>query len=208
MLSRSARVVATAAAAAAMVFGSTQASAAVAVDGLQQEIDKVLATTEGGVQISRNEIAWNGGEALMSFALPGEARAPVSSPAAQKLQARTAGLPESTKETGSSALAGDNCPTEVFGDDWYCFYQYKSFEGWRLSWNAQHNAAVYFSTYGFNDMTSSWSNKGDLTLLVYSRTRVGEDLSCTNLLWYGDPHSNAASVAADNMADCFRARPY
>ncbi|MFF0740974.1 hypothetical protein ACFYVL_11290 [Streptomyces sp. NPDC004111] len=205
MLSRSARSIGVAVVVGATVFGSTQASATAAVDGLQREIDKVLAESEGGVQISRNEIAWHDGEAIMTFALPGERRAPVSSPAAQRLQARAAGLPESTREREGTALAADNCPTEVFGNDWYCFYQYPNWEGRRLAWNMPKTRFVNFSDYGFVNMTSSWSNKGEMNIRVYGRTRAGDDNSCIDPLWVEAPHTTDARANADNAADCFLA---
>ncbi|WP_424922053.1 peptidase inhibitor family I36 protein [Streptomyces sp. wa53] len=189
-----------------------------APDVLQQEIDEVLATTEGGVQISRNEIAWNGGEAILVFPLPGESAAPVSSASAQKLQAKVAGLPLSTTEgepagvdpeSGVSIAASDSCPTETFGNDWYCFYQYTNYGGRRLQWNNSHTFAVYFSDYGFENKTSSWSNKGGKTITVANRSKTGDDLSCREgngiALWRELPHSCASSVSAslDNKADCF-----
>ncbi|MFE2969439.1 hypothetical protein ACFXKC_38395 [Streptomyces sp. NPDC059340] len=97
-----------------------EARAAGSSDPLQQQIDDVLAKTDGGVQISRNEIAWNGGEVIMAFPLPGETQAPVSSPAAQRLQAEVVGVaadateqpPADESESDSSATASDSCPTE------------------------------------------------------------------------------------------------
>ncbi|RSN04695.1 hypothetical protein DMH25_20995 [Streptomyces sp. WAC 01325] len=206
---------------------TTDTSAATAPDSLQLEIDKVLANTEGGVQISRNEIAWNGGEAIMAFPLPGETHAPPSSPAAQKLQAKVAGVPFNQKaipaeiegaaasepvpsdetEPTVTPLASDACPTEVFGNDWYCFYQYKNYGGRRLQWNASHKwpNPVYFSAYDFVNRTSSWSNKGGKTIYVAGRIHAGSDMSCYNTLWEEPGHSRAASLssALDNKADCF-----
>ncbi|GHH47412.1 peptidase inhibitor family I36 protein [Streptomyces candidus] len=206
MLSRKARSVCVATVVAATVLGSTQAGAAVPVDTLQQEIDEVLAGTEGGVQISRNEIAWHGGQAIMTFTLPGEARTRVSSPAAQKLQARVAGLPEGTREAESAAMAVDPCPTEVFGNDWYCFYDGTSFTGRRLQWNATHTWFVDFAKHDFINKTSSWSNKGGLNVRVYSRTRAGDSNSCAELRWVEPAHTRAASLGAlNNIADCFTA---
>lgn len=189
-----------------LTLTSAQVGSASTVDGLQREMDKVLASTAGGVQISRNEIAWGEGEAILSFPLPGERKAPPSSPAAQRLQAKVADLPAGTKEN-ASALAEDDssCPTEVFGNDWYCFYQYKDYGGRRLQWNGPHTKTVYFSAYTFNDMASSWSNKGGFTIRVNGRTRAGDDSSCSSLQWTELAHSRSPSVTLDNMADCFTA---
>ncbi|MDX2825853.1 hypothetical protein Sipo8835_38345 [Streptomyces ipomoeae] len=198
------------------------------VDLLQQQINQVLVETEGGVQISRYEIAWDGGEAIMAFPLPGEEQAPMSSPAAQKLQAQYVGLPTDTREPNIQSVAtssdevpasedvssderepmfsvtsSDKCPTEIFGNDWYCFYQYKSFKGRRLQWNATHRDLVYFSKYNFENKTSSWSNKGNKTIKVYGRRYAGQDTTCYSPLWTELPHERSAEVNWDNAADCF-----
>ncbi|MCX2971942.1 MULTISPECIES: peptidase inhibitor family I36 protein [Streptomyces] len=97
----------------------------------------------------------------------------------------------------------------MFGNDWYCFYQYKDFGGRRLQWNLVHTDPVYFSEYDFVNRTSSWSNKGGLTVKVYGRTSSGSDASCRpgngNWLWNMLPHSSSSSVhsSLDNRADCF-----
>ncbi|MFE3250678.1 peptidase inhibitor family I36 protein [Streptomyces sp. NPDC059209] len=194
----------------------TQANAAEVPDELQREINDVLAKTEGGVQISQNEIAWNGGEAIMAFPLPGETHAPVSSPAAQRLQAEVSELPLDTTEPAApepvepeeleepvGTLATDSCPTQAFGNDWYCFYQYKDFGGRRLQWSASYASRIYFSDYDFENRTSSWSNKGGLTIKAQGRTETGNDFSCRATLWTENPHSRSSSVVADNQADCF-----
>ncbi|MFF2132685.1 peptidase inhibitor family I36 protein [Streptomyces olivochromogenes] len=192
----------------------TQAEAAAGPDELQQQINDVLAKTEGGVQISQNEIAWNGGQAIMSFPLPGEAEAPPSSAAAVKLQTKASGVSAKSVQAasaGSEALAAsDGCPTEVFGNDWYCFYQYENFGGRRLQWNGTHSKddTVFFSVYDFDNKTSSWSNKGGKYIYVEGRSVTGQDRSCyenSTHLWQESPHSSKAFVGAslDNKADCF-----
>jgi hypothetical protein len=186
--------------------GSSQAEPAQGT--VQQQINEVLANTEGGTQISEYEIAWNGGEAIMAFPLPGEAKARPSSPAAQRLEAQRAGVPVET--VASAPLADDSCPTEIVGNDWYCFYEHDDFEGRRLQWNANHPTMVFFSDYDFINETSSWSNKGGMTIDVNGRSQSGSDESCRAGdgidLWMESPHSRATSVsAADNdRADCFR----
>ncbi|MCX2971919.1 MULTISPECIES: peptidase inhibitor family I36 protein, partial [Streptomyces] len=108
-------------------------------------------------------------------------------------------------EATVQAAAGDGCPTEVFGNDWYCFYQYKNFGGRRLQWNAYHQKKFYFSKYDFVNRTSSWSNKGALIIRVYGRTVSGSDASCNNVLWDMGQHSRNAALGShlDNRADCF-----
>ncbi|MFD5656696.1 peptidase inhibitor family I36 protein [Streptomyces hirsutus] len=99
--------------------------------------------------------------------------------------------------------ASGSCPTEVFGNDWYCFYQYKSFKGRRLQWNAAHKDLVYFSKFDFENRTSSWSNKGAKTIKVYGRRYAGQDTSCYSPLWSENPHERSASANWDKAADCF-----
>ncbi|UDM05398.1 peptidase inhibitor family I36 protein [Streptomyces longhuiensis] len=193
----------------------TQANAASGEDSLQKKIDKVLATTEGGTQISRNEIAFDGGEAILAFPLPGHRDAPPSSPAAVKLQAKRAGVStksvQASREAGAELAASDDCPTEVFGNDWYCFYQYENFGGQRLQWNAphNHNDIKFFSEWGFENKTSSWSNKGGLVIYVEGRGETGLDKSCYDsraiFLWGEQPHTSDSFVGTslDNRADCF-----
>ncbi|MFI6280081.1 hypothetical protein [Streptomyces sp. NPDC050988] len=213
---------------------SAEAGAAEGPDVLQQQIDQVLARTEGGVQISRYEIAWNGGEAVMAFPLPGERYAPPSSAAAVKLQAETVGLssaetakavsaateeldgtpaPEAVpsdeeEPAGEVTAAASNCPTETLGNDWYCFYQYKSYAGKRLAWNAAHKNYMYFSAYNFVNRTSSWANKGGKTIYVRGRTQSGNDGSCnqySNNGWNEPAHTTSTGLSSslDNTADCF-----
>lgn len=184
---------------------TAEAQAASASDTLQQEINQVLDATEGGVQISRNEIAWNDGDVIMAFPMPGEATAPASSPAAQRLQAEVAGLPGTPAEEPTVGLAAsDNCPTQVFGNDWYCFYQNRDFGGRRLQWNEKHDpTAVRFSDYGFANQTSSWSNKGAKTITVFDGCKSG----FSPTLWTEAAHSRSSYVgnSKNDKADCFRA---
>ncbi|MFF6993561.1 hypothetical protein ACFY93_01155 [Streptomyces sp. NPDC008313] len=213
---------------------ATDASATDAPDVLQQQINEVLSNTEGGVQISRYEIAWNEGEAIMAFPLPGETYAPPSSAAAVKLEAKIAGLSsaktadavaaaekeptgvpaaesvpsDEAEPAGVVATASADCPTETFGNDWYCFYQYKSYAGRRLSWNATHHDYMYFSAYNFVNRTSSWSNKGGKTIYVAGRTESGDDGSCNQYShngWTEQAHSSSSALSSslDNTADCF-----
>lgn len=218
---RSLRTAAVAVTAIASLAGITQAQAseapgvddpAASTGTLQESIDEVLANTEGGTQISPYEISWEGGAVIMSFPRPGEEKAPDSSPTARKLQAKLAGEPQMGTNGAEWAewVAGDHegCPTEVFGNDWYCFYQYENYGGRRLQWNATHEKPVYFSKYDFVNRTSSWVNGGGKTIVAYGRTRSGDDSSCTDYLWVESQHMKDRYVgsALDNRADCFTAK--
>ncbi|MFE7332967.1 peptidase inhibitor family I36 protein [Streptomyces sp. NPDC057565] len=187
-----------------LTFGITSTASATTEEILQEQIEQVLANTEGGVQISMNEIAWEGGEVIMSFPMPGEDQAPASSPAAQRLQAKVAGesaRPVEPVLDQETAEVTDNCPTQIFGNDWYCFYQNSNFGGRRLQWNATHRSPVYFSKYDFDNEVSSWSNKGGKKITVY------EDFwtSGPTWLWSEYAHSRDTYVGgtADNRADYF-----
>ena len=166
---------------------------------LQESIDDVLANTEGGTQISPNEVAWEGGAVVMSFPDQGEQEAPASSAAVQTFRAKATGqmVPFVEVPLGSN----EGCPTEKFGNDWYCFYQYDNYGGRRLQWNAAHTSKMYFSNYDFINKTSSWVNGGGKTIYVYGRTRTGDDSSCT---WTESKHFKDNDNPHDNQADCFK----
>ncbi|MFI7005557.1 peptidase inhibitor family I36 protein [Streptomyces sp. NPDC050145] len=106
-------------------------------------------------------------------------------------------------EPSFGTMAADSCPTVTFGNDWYCFYQYKSFGGRRLQWNATHHELVYFSKYDFENRTSSWSNKGGKTIKVYGRRYSGQNETCYSPLWIENAHERSAAANWDNAADCF-----
>ncbi|MEU4489982.1 peptidase inhibitor family I36 protein [Streptomyces purpurascens] len=109
------------------------------------------------------------------------------------------------KEPDVDIEAADKCPTQIFGNDWYCFYQYKNFGGRRLQWNESHpwGDRIYFSEYNFENKTSSYSNKGGKNITVRGRTVTGSDRSCTRYLWEIEPHYRSKEVPYDNQADCF-----
>ncbi|MFJ8730533.1 peptidase inhibitor family I36 protein [Streptomyces bauhiniae] len=148
-------------------IGSAQAYADDAPETVQQQINDVLATTQGGEQISSNEIAWQDGNVIMSFPDPGEWSAPASSPEAATLAA-TASAPEGTSSAAiakaADAIVADaatddgadeggtddppsgvvaagsdsSCPTVTFGNDYYCFYQYSNYGGRRLQFSGAY----------------------------------------------------------------------
>lgn len=191
----------------ALMLGLTSTTSAAAAERnpLQEQINQVLAATEGGVQISAYEIAWNNGEVIMSFPLAGESKARASSPAAQRLQAKVADKPEGTIKpaTADSTLATYYCPTEYFGNDWYCFYEHKDYGGRRLQWNAAHPSGIDFWEYDFGDKTSSWSNEGGLHIEVDTGWIDGP----RQWIWFEGPHSKSPYVgdANNDRADIFYA---
>jgi hypothetical protein len=212
------------------------ASAAETPDTLQQQIDEVLAKTVGGVQISENEIAWENGSVIMAFPMPGEAEAPLSSPTAMRLMAKASApavmAPQAVDEAAQEAIdaadedsndgpdsgvtasgSDSSCPTQIIGNDWYCFYQYKNYGGRRLQFSEKYTMsnAPMFDAWDFENRTSSWSNKGGKTIYVAGRTVTGSNYSCHNyvdgkrpVLWQESDHSHSSSLGSlDNKADCF-----
>jgi len=148
-----------------------QLSASAAAD-LQGQIDATLHSTKGGVQVSANEIAYEGGNVVLALPLPGQRTAPASSKAALAL----------TEPAASAAAAGSagsvvpfdvaGCPAGATDNRWYCFYQDSNFGGRRLQWNyahcdVHHGDYIDFVNYSFAAETSSWVNTGTLTVYTF-----------------------------------------
>ncbi|MFF2522458.1 peptidase inhibitor family I36 protein [Streptomyces liangshanensis] len=153
------------------------AQAVDAEQAMQKEIDAHIAQY-GGTQTGPNEISWEGGSVILTFPYAGERTA------------RSAGA------SPSATLAG-GCPTEAFGNDWYCFYVDQNYGGRRLQWNSTHTSAVSFITYGFENQASSWVNGGGKTIFVKD---AGQQA-----LWTESPHTQSTKVSAfnDNKAVYF-----
>lgn len=170
---------------------------------LQAEIDATLAeTNSGGVQISANEISWNGGEPILVFPLSGETETPSSSAAALRAE----GL--NTTATADLRVDWENCPAGSNNDNrWYCFYQYSSFGGRRLQWNHAHcSTGIRFADYGFDNKTTGWVNT------TRNEDEVGMIVTVFNgwmvdSLWREQPWTKVSQVDSfhDNKASSFRA---
>ncbi|MFE7455722.1 peptidase inhibitor family I36 protein [Streptomyces sp. NPDC057554] len=166
---------------------------------LQREIDATL-TSHGGVQISANEIAWNGGEPTLTFPLPGEDEAPQSSPQAL----RQKGI----KATDVEPLADwGGCPAGKDDNRWYCFYDEADFKGRRLQWNWAHcSGGIRFGDYGFDNKTTGWVNttpnksKVGMVVTVYDGWFTGS-------LWVERPWTKVSKVDSfhNNKASSFKA---
>jgi hypothetical protein len=169
---------------------------------LQAEIDETLADTTGGVQISANEISWNGGEPILVLPLPGETSAPASSAAAAKLE----GLSDTDVEP---QVNWHSCPAGADDNRWYCFYQLENFGGRRLQWNWAHcSSAEWFSDYGFENKTTGWVNT--TRNIDYWGMNVDVWQAAGNpdyVLWREKPWHQVSYVGAadDNKADYFHA---
>jgi hypothetical protein len=135
-------------AAASLIVGimATPAGAATAsATTLQQDIDQQLASFPGGMQVSANEVAYDGGSAVVVF--------PDS----------TGNVP--TDPTTRPEMSPDahfewhGCP---YGNitAWYCFYQNAKFGGRMLEFKDCSGSGVKESLakYGFANQTSGWVN--------------------------------------------------
>ncbi|HEY8982438.1 MAG TPA: hypothetical protein VIU15_22980 [Streptomyces sp.] len=171
---------------------------------LQAEVDDVLTSTTGGVQISANEISWNGGEPILVFPLPGEGTAPESSAAAAALEGF------SLADVEEQSVDWHGCPAGSQDDNrWYCFYQHSDFKGRRLQWNWAHcSTAEWFADYGFANEASGWANT------TPNKDHWGMDINVWEsagnpdyLLWHEEPWHQVAYVgnANNDKADYFHA---
>lgn len=82
---------------------------------------------------------------------------------------------------------------------WYCFYQYKNFEGRRLSFR-DCGGTQFLTDYGFGNQTSSWRNTTTHLVIVYD-----QDTNPYERLWREPAYGASSDVgaAADNRAEFF-----
>jgi hypothetical protein len=97
----------------------------------------------------------------------------------------------------------DGCPS-----GYYCFFEFKNFTGRMLQLSTCNSTAIYFSDYGFQNLTSSWVVFRNIYYL-----NVYEQLSPSgwNFLWSEPAYAAQSDVGAtwDNRADlvdCFPPR--
>jgi hypothetical protein len=106
-----------------------------------------------------------------------------------------------TPTRGATPYATFNgCPS-----GYYCFFQYKNFTGRMLQLSTCNSTQIYFSNYGFENITSSWVVNRSINYL-----NVYEVISPTywNILWSEPAYAAQSYVGttADNRADmveCF-----
>jgi hypothetical protein len=197
------------ASAAPLTAEQLQAEAANVHVPLQHRIAAQLQLAPGGQQISANEIAWNGGQVIMSFPLDGQRQAPKSSPAAVQLMAAASPQGAASKPGGGvTPMDIEGCPTVIFGNDWYCFYADINWGGRRLQWSDPYPLSqwVHFSDYGFVNQTSSWVNGGGMNIVALQQNGCG--LGCELSLWLEAPHSKSSYVGNqyNDTADGFYTR--
>ncbi|MFD4835360.1 hypothetical protein ACFWPV_36835 [Streptomyces uncialis] len=78
------------------------------------------------------------------------------------------------------AFARESVPTEIRGNNWFCFCQSKDQDGRRLKSNAAklRSNPASLSKYDFENRAPSWSGKDDKTITVTNRGVAGSDKSC------------------------------
>jgi hypothetical protein len=154
---------------------------------LAEEMAELLERQPGGVQVSDNAMAWDGGETLVVWPLPGETRAP-------------AGLGENLIEDvvedlglHPQARGADFAPAGVYTScpsGYYCFYTSSNYNGTRYQFSS--TCSSYASNWGFNNQTSSWVNRAGSNKIIYAYASAGG-----SLLWY-EPHPSQSSYVGSS----------
>ncbi|MFI6296037.1 peptidase inhibitor family I36 protein [Nonomuraea sp. NPDC050790] len=121
--------------------GATAASAT--TDPVQQKIDKILAESPGGKQTSKNTIAWQNGDIILTLVAK---------------NARTQAADVAPCPDGRFCLFSDS----NFGGSVVSFRD-------RLC----DNRVVNLTAFNFNDVTSSWANNTDFDVDVWSDIGLG-----------------------------------
>jgi hypothetical protein len=190
--------------------GEVRALSAAASTQLQAQVDQQLAGTRGGVQISANEVSYHGGDPIVSFPLPGQAQAPVSSAAALKQQGATPSQVRTlSQQSALSSVDWHGCPAGESDNRWYCFYEHANWGGRRLQWIDPHcSSPIYFGDYGFRDQASGWANTTQnpgLNVLVQDDLGAGDWIN----IWSENPYTQVAYVGdgQNDRADRFFSCP-
>lgn len=118
---------------------------------LQRQIDAQLATTKGGVQVSDNAVAYNGGNVVVVFPNPGQRKAPNGLGA----NVRNTSLAKAAAAASPASAQLQDCP-DGFTAHWYCFYTDVNWGGRRLQF--KDTCVGKASDWGFDNETSSWVN--------------------------------------------------
>jgi hypothetical protein len=166
---------------------------------VQAAIDADLAAHPDGAQISPYEVAYHGGNIVVSYPYPGEAYAPVASEAALRAPdigveaAAEIGMNSGPHTQGSGDItptAFHGCPTKVWERDYYCLYRDGYWKGRRVQFNLKHcgRDKINLANYGFENQASSWANGGRFNIEI-------EDVRGA-LLWKEPPRTASAVIPA------------
>ncbi|WP_162606445.1 peptidase inhibitor family I36 protein [Jiangella asiatica] len=157
---------------------------------LAAELTEALEQLPGGVQVSDNAIAWDGGEIIAVWPDPGEEAAPAGlGDGVREDVVAQLGLTDladlSDPEAGAVQPRGSasSCPS-----GYYCFYTSTNFDGARYQFSS--TCSGYASSYGFDNATSSWVNR------TSSRTLGAYDSQGGTRLWTMSPNASSSYVGS------------
>lgn len=172
----------------AALVGTAGSTAAVgAPSALQQQIDSQLHRYPGGVQVSDNAVAYNGGDVVIVFPSPGHDLAPNRLGShVRDQEAHALGLTTNSPDVAESTGYLHGCPYSTLTNaDWYCFYTDRDFGGRRLQF--KDTDADFAGNWGFDNQTSSWVNTNH-TFSIYAYS-----VSCGNVHLWTEPTGPASS---------------
>jgi hypothetical protein len=174
-------------AALAALVGITAVPGVAAADGkatgrVGASIAKFLREHPDATKVSPYQVAWANG-AILTWADPATGAIPTD------VENRSE-LPPGDEV---STLDVNGCPSGSFTTNKYCFYEHTNFGGRMLQF-ADCGSYQYFSTYGFENQTSSWVNTTGNTVTVYNRLVGGGQA----ILWVEGPASNSSVVTTAN----------
>lgn len=159
---------------------------------LAEEMAQLLHVRPGGVQVSENAMAWDGGGAIMVWPSPGEAAAPaglganVKDDVVQQMGLTDLASPDAASSEVMAMGSASTCPS-----GYYCFYTGTSFNGSRLQFSSTCSGSA--SSWGFNNSTSSWANRSSNKVVYAYDYRGGA------YLWTMSRGTSSSYVgAADN----------
>ena len=156
---------------------------------LAGQMVEILAQQPGGVQVSDNALAWEGGHMVVVLPASGERVAPTGLGSNPRVsEARSMGLEELVDPVGVQDVHG--CPSGITVPDNYCFYDDLHFHGsrWQFSETCSSDAA----NWGFASRTSSWVNT-DTDKTIHARDGL-------SILW-NEPENSVSTYVGDHNND-------
>lgn len=160
---------------------------------LAAEMAAALEQQPGGIQLSDNAMAWDGGEVVVVWPGPGEDAAPaglgdgVRSDVVEALGLTELASPLQAAAGAEARGSASTCPS-----GYYCFYTASNFDGSRYQFSS--TCSGYASSWGFDNTASSWVNRNA------GRNYHAYDYVGGSRLWTMSPGTSDSYVgsAADN----------
>lgn len=156
---------------------------------LAEEMEELLELQPGGVQVSDNAMAWDGGDTVVVWPDPGDQQAPaglgsnVRDDAVKQLDLQGVLSSQEFSALGSYT----SCPS-----GWYCFYGGSNYNGARYQFSS--TCSSYASSWGFNNQTTSWVNRSGSNKIIYAYNYRG-----SRLLWFeAHPSRDSYVGSSDN----------